>query len=334
MPERVLVTGATGKQGGATVNALLAKQGFEVFALTRNPSSSAAVALEKKGAKVLTGDFSDKASIEAALRASKATQVFLVTDFWIAAKCKPEVEVLHGTNVIDAVKAVNDSIFVVFSSVGDADKTGPQVQHFCSKAQIEKHLAATLTKWAVVRPTTFFDNLDDAANFNPLTKGKVKMLIPAHVPMKYVSTVDIGKAAANVLGKPAAYSGKLLELATCMHTGDELAAALSEVSGTPCKYGISLPLPRFMVKLIAPDLQAMMDYWKDREGGYTASIADGRALVGPTAMDAKAWFAHKGQWASGVKFGEAEPPSNGFRTGILIATAVLISVVAYSRRVR
>jgi len=269
-------------------------------------------------------------SVEAALRASKATQVFLVTDFWIAAKCKPAVEVLHGTNVIDAIKAIDPSIFVVFSSVGDADKTGPLVQHFHSKAQIEKHLASELKNFAVVRPTTFFENLDDATNFNPLSKGKVKMLLPAHVPMKYVSTVDIGKAAANVLSKPAAYSGKLLELATCIHTGTELAAALTEVSGTPCTYGISLPLPRFMVKLIAPDLQAMIDYWQGREGGYTASVADGKALVGPDAMDAKAWFAHKGQWANGVKFGEAEPPSNGMRTGILIAAVVLLSAAAYS----
>jgi len=56
----VLVTGATGKQGGATVDALLAKRGFEVFALTRKSSSPAAVALERKGAKVLVGDFTDK----------------------------------------------------------------------------------------------------------------------------------------------------------------------------------------------------------------------------------------------------------------------------------
>ena len=54
--QRVLVTGATGKQGGSTVDALLAKGGFEVFALTRNSSSRAAVALEQKGAKLVVGD--------------------------------------------------------------------------------------------------------------------------------------------------------------------------------------------------------------------------------------------------------------------------------------
>ena len=32
-------------------------------------------------------------------------------------------------------------------------------------------------------------------------------------------------------------------------------------------------------------------------------VAAGRELVGPSAMDAKAWFKHKGQWADGEKFG-------------------------------
>merc|ERR1719310_339586 len=102
-----------------------------------------------------------------------------MTDFWIAAKCKEDVEVLHGTNMIDAIQAVDPSIFVVYTSVGDADKTGPAVHHFVAKARIEKHLAATLKQWAVLRPCSFLDNLDDAGNMNPLSKGKVKMLLPA-----------------------------------------------------------------------------------------------------------------------------------------------------------
>lgn len=327
---RVLVVGATGKQGGRTVDALLAKDGFEVFALTRNPGSRAATSLQAKGVKLLQGDLNDKVSLEAALRDSKAKQVFLVTDFWVACKCKEDTEVLHGTNMIDAVVTVDPSIFVLYTSVGDADKTGPAVHHFVAKARVEKYLASTLKNWAVLRPCSFLDNLDDPTNMNPLTKGKVKMLLPADVPMKYVSTVDIGKAAANVFASPTNYQGQLLELATCMHTGNELATALTRVSGTPCTYGISLPLPRFMVKLIAPDLLAMMDYFEGREGGYEAKISDGCALVGPDAMDAAAWFAHKGGWANGRKFGEPDPPSNGVRiAAAVVAAAGIVTAVGF-----
>ena len=106
---RVLVTGATGQQGGGTVDALLLKTGVEVFALSRTPDSAGALALQKKGVKVVKGDFNDKASLEAALRESKCSRVFLVTDFWQAAKQKKEIEILHGCNMVDAVKAVDPS---------------------------------------------------------------------------------------------------------------------------------------------------------------------------------------------------------------------------------
>ncbi len=47
-PKLVLVTGATGKQGGAVVEALLIR-GHQVRALTRNSASSAANRLREQG---------------------------------------------------------------------------------------------------------------------------------------------------------------------------------------------------------------------------------------------------------------------------------------------
>lgn len=303
--KKVLVIGATGKQGGAVVTALLTLGTFEVFALSRNPESAAALALADKGVTVLKGDLNDKESLEAALTTSKVAQVFLVTDFWVAAQSKEDLEVLHGTNMIDAVKAVDPSIFVVFSSVGDADKTGPDVHHFVAKARIETYLAESLGKWSVIRPVCFLENLDDPAAMNPLTKGKVKMIIPPEMKMKYVSTIDIGKAAANILAKPSLGLGLVQELATCEYGGPELAAALTEASGTPCTYGVALP--KLVMRLVAADLFAMVTWFETTN--YSADVAKGRALVGPTFLDAKAWFELKGQWANGVKFGAPDPPS-------------------------
>jgi uncharacterized protein YbjT (DUF2867 family) len=62
----VLVTGATGKQGGAVVRALL-QAGCPVRAMTRDPSSAAAQALSAQGVDVVKGDFNDTASLDAAL---------------------------------------------------------------------------------------------------------------------------------------------------------------------------------------------------------------------------------------------------------------------------
>lgn len=223
----------------------------------------------------------------------------------------------------------------MYTSVGDADKTPANVHHFCSKARVEEHLAATLSKWAVLRPVSFLENLDDVNAFNPLTKGKVKMLLPPDVKMKYVSAaVDVGKAAANIFAAPGKHVGQVYELATCMHTGDELAAILTEVSGTPCTYAVSLP--RFVARLIATDLYNMMLYWEGREGGYEADIASGRKLVGPDAMDARAWFKYKGGWANGVKFGDPDPPSSGGmgmgKAAALVALAGIAIAAVYRYR--
>src|SRR6267378_1204359 len=63
----VLVTGATGKQGGHLVGELLAR-GHSVRALTRKPESPAAAALAQRGVTIVTGNFEDQQSLERAAR--------------------------------------------------------------------------------------------------------------------------------------------------------------------------------------------------------------------------------------------------------------------------
>ena len=64
MAERIiLITGATGQQGGATARALAGK-GFKLRALTRNPDSDVAKALAAAtGAELVKGDLDDEASL-------------------------------------------------------------------------------------------------------------------------------------------------------------------------------------------------------------------------------------------------------------------------------
>lgn len=62
MAKTVLVTGATGKQGGAVINSLLAaKVDLEILAVTRNATSSSAQKLAKKSSniKLITGDLNN-----------------------------------------------------------------------------------------------------------------------------------------------------------------------------------------------------------------------------------------------------------------------------------
>ena len=62
---KLVVTGATGKQGGGLISALLATpdQPFEIYAVTRKESSQSAQKLASKGVKIIQGDFDNPKQI-------------------------------------------------------------------------------------------------------------------------------------------------------------------------------------------------------------------------------------------------------------------------------
>src|SRR5689334_3732387 len=93
----VLVTGATGKQGGAVAAALLAR-GHKVRALTRNLGSAAAKALAAQGAEVVVGNFEDRDSIVAAARGTDSA--YLMGNFYEAGY---EGEIRQGKTAAEAI---------------------------------------------------------------------------------------------------------------------------------------------------------------------------------------------------------------------------------------
>src|SRR4029077_19369941 len=95
----VLVTGATGKQGGACVEALLTR-GHRVRALTRNSASPAANRLREQGVEIAVGDFTDRDSLMCAARGADAVYA-MSTPY----EQGPEKETAQGITVTDAAKA-------------------------------------------------------------------------------------------------------------------------------------------------------------------------------------------------------------------------------------
>ena len=76
----ILVTGATGAQGGSVAKALLKENKFAVRVLTRNPDSTNAKFLQASGVELVQGDMQDIDSLHKALKGVYA--VFGVTSFW------------------------------------------------------------------------------------------------------------------------------------------------------------------------------------------------------------------------------------------------------------
>ena len=66
MSRNVLIFGATGKQGGATVEALLDSpraSEYTMLAVTRNAASASAKKLEERGVKIVQGDMNDTKAV-------------------------------------------------------------------------------------------------------------------------------------------------------------------------------------------------------------------------------------------------------------------------------
>src|SRR6478672_12757858 len=127
----VLVTGATGKQGGAVVEALLTR-GHQVRALTRIAVSPAANRLREQGVEIAVGNFTDHDSLVRAARGVDAVYA-MSTPYEQGA----EKETAQGITLTEAVKAAGVDHFI-YSSVASADRaTG--IPHFDGKYAVEKH---------------------------------------------------------------------------------------------------------------------------------------------------------------------------------------------------
>ena len=113
----VVVTGATGRQGGAVARSPL-KDGWHVRALTRKPDSPKARKLAELGMEVVQGDMNDRTSLEAAFR--NAYGIYSVQNPMLSTL---ENEVRQGKTVADAANAAHVQ-HLVYGSAGFGQPTG------------------------------------------------------------------------------------------------------------------------------------------------------------------------------------------------------------------
>lgn len=228
----ILVTGATGKQGGATARRLLA-DGVSVRALVRDPEAPAARALADAGAELVTGDFDAPATLTAAVAGIRG--VFLVPPAafgpsgWDAA-----LEAARGTAVIDAAAraGVEQIVFTGVASMNDDSSWG-----MAGKGQIEDALAAGDMRYTVLRPVRFMENyVLRGSPVDGIIDGVHKHLFPADRPLQMIAIADIAAFAALAFADPARFHGRTLELAGDAITPVAAAAAISRSTGHPVRY--------------------------------------------------------------------------------------------------
>ncbi len=225
-PRTILVTGATGTQGGAVARELL-KRGYPVRALTRNPEQPAATALAAQGAEVVQGNFDDPASLAAAM--AGAWGVFAVTDFWEHGR---EREEQHGRALIDAAEQAGVGHFV-YTSVAAAD-SGSGLAHFESKYEIEQMLDDSDLDFTVVRPVEFMDNW--RWSLDALRAGRYVNPRDPGDRHQWIAASDIGFFVGEAFDNPDDWIGRTEEIAGDEMTLEELTGVMSEAFDRPVEY--------------------------------------------------------------------------------------------------
>jgi uncharacterized protein YbjT (DUF2867 family) len=288
--EKVLVLNATGKVGRNTCRALK-EAGFEVYGTTRSRTSD----LSQWGVTPVVCDYTVRTDLDRAIRETGVRKYFAITDYFGAAKSQSETEILHGKNAIDAAKAANIEHFI-FVGVADAEGFNEQVSHIKTKVVIEDYLRQSGIPYSILRPTAFFENLDDAKNWNPLKKGKLKFLTRQRC--KYCSTYDIGRAAAVLFKNPETWLGRSLDVISWEGDLSQLAQALEKVGGVPVEYRLAMPI--FLRRLFLKDLHNMFLYFE--AGGPKGSPEEFKKVI-PDAFSAEDWFRFHGHYSNGEKIG-------------------------------
>ncbi|MEV4583274.1 NmrA family NAD(P)-binding protein [Nonomuraea jabiensis] len=229
----ILVTGATGKQGGVTARRLLAG-GRRVRALVRDLTAPAAAELAAAGAELVRGDFDDPASLPPALDGVAA--VFGVPPVsYGPSGSRPELEAARGRALIDAAAKAGVEQ-VVFSTV--ASTSGPS-RGWQGKALIEEYLRDHVALPTVLRPVRFMTNYLGVGvvgidGISP--DGVHRHLFPPHEPMQVIALEDIAEFAALAFADPGRFAGRTLELAGDEPTPVEAAAAIGAATGLPVRY--------------------------------------------------------------------------------------------------
>ncbi len=284
--ERVLVLCATGKAGRHVCRALV-EAGFDVYGTTRSASGS----LAALGVTPVLANYTLRDDLERALAQTNAKKVFVLTDYFGAAGRSIEREVLQGKHAIDAAKAAGVD-HLIFMSVADAERFDAKTHHIKAKVILEDYLRQSGLRHTILRPAAFFENLDDAANWNPLKKGSVSFLTDK--TCKFCSTYDIGRAAAIAFGHPEAWAGKSLDIVTWQGDLAAIAAALQTVSGLPVRARLAMPMA--LRRLFLNDLHHMCLYFENE--GIAANPEDFKAIV-PNALSAEDWFRFHNRYANG-----------------------------------
>lgn len=262
-----LVFGATGRQGGAVARTAIGNGG-SVRALVRDPGSAAAKALSADGVEVVRGDYSDPASIRAAMKGIDRVFSIQPNSGSTGSGVTDADEVRYARLVADA--AVEAGVgHLVYSSASIISQGPTGVPNLDCKIEIEDHVRGLSIPWTIVRPATFMELLA-LPDFWPRPE-LLHFFAGAKDPIEFIAAQDIGKIVATILERGDRFAGRTVNIAGELLDGEKIQTAIGKALGQPITFA------RFPDTLLErqPMLQRTVQLF---EAGRGAGNADLTAL--------------------------------------------------------
>ncbi len=281
----ILVTGATGRQGGAVARELLAR-GYSIRAMTRKPKGEAAQALAGLGAEIIHGDLDDAASLARA--AEGVWGVFAVQNTWEAGVEREEEQ---GKRLARIAKDAGVQHYV-YSSVASAQRqTG--IPHFENKWRIEETVRRLgFPSYTIVRPVFFMENFLSPMMKTGLAEGELRMALEPATVLQMIAVEDIGKYDAWAFDNHEALNGRAFDIAGDAKTMPQTAEIFSAAAGRKIEF-VRTPIKE--VRQWSEDYAIMLE-WFDAVG-YDVDIPSLVRETGIRPLTLPEWAA-KVDWES------------------------------------
>ena len=253
MSKALLITGATGKQGGAVIDSLLSlpqASQYTILGVTRNTESASAKKLASKSPliKIIQGDFADvPALFQSATAALSSASLYGVFSVQVPGGKgqSPETEEKYGKQLVDESlkQGVKHFVYTSVDRGGDEKswENQTEVPHFKSKYKVEHHLkdkseGVNMT-WTILRPVAFMDNIQPTFStkvFLAAWRNKLEQK-----PLQLISTRDIGYMGAQALADPEKYRDQAIGLAGDEINYDQVQERFKERTGSeyPATFG-------------------------------------------------------------------------------------------------
>ncbi|VUC26621.1 unnamed protein product [Clonostachys rosea] len=295
MSRTLLITGATGKQGGSVIQALIDDAAdFQILAVTRDSNSPSAKRLASKSPNitVVQGNLDDVEGIFQEAEKSSKSPIWGVFSVQAPAMNKngPIIEEKQGKALVDA--AIKHGVkYFVYSSVdrsGDRSFDNPtDIPHFISKHAIEHHLVesskGTDLEYTILRPVAFMENFD--GGFIGKVFATSWRLVVKSRPLQLIAAADIGIFGAKAFISPQEFSGKAISLAGDELTYEEMKKVFAKKTGqaAPATWSILAHFVLWMSK----EMGTMFTFFEKE--GYGADI-EALRKIHPNIMDLETWL--------------------------------------------